>query len=253
VAKRKSATKKSGKTRRRKKKWTLNMNEVVPEIAERVIERLGLDYIGITVEKIYNIIEEIVQGIAESRSTKPSIESLVNRIVRNGMQLRKAIAASLVYEENLTPEQLEFIVSYAPEIAGKAAPKLYRIARKYGLDHIIDSLRHLWIQYGKPTPIECPYCGFRSVTPNLECMVCGAQIEEKTLKKSINFEILLDNMAQSEPVAAMEAASAGFVIYDGERLYPPTMRIHRKFYVELYLSREERERLLKQVQKKIKG
>ncbi|MCE4624781.1 MAG: hypothetical protein F7C35_02815 [Desulfurococcales archaeon] len=255
--KRSSKKEESGRKKRTRsrtrKKWTLDMKTVVPEVSKRVIESLGLDYIGIDIDSIKDLIEDIVSSIAEQRATKPSIDSLVSNIIRNKQLILKAIAAKLLQREDLTPEQVEFIVSYAPEIAGRAAPKLYPLAKKLGLDHVIDTLRYLWVRYGRPTPVECPYCGFRAVTPDLRCAVCGAQVSERDLKERIGFQELLEELAGRSPVAALEAVSAGFVLYDGERLWPPSAARSLSFYIEIYLNRSERELLERAARARITG
>lgn len=223
-----------------RKKWTLDMDTVVPQVASAVIERLGLDYAGIRVDDIRDIVEDIVRGIAESRSTKPSVETLIKKIVKNPLPFKKAVAAKLVTRESLSGEQVEFIVATAPEIAGRAAPRLYREARRLGLEHIVDSLRYLWLRYGRPTPFECPRCGFKALTPELSCMVCGARVDEEEFKSHIGFEMLLREMAETRPSEALEAADSGFVLYDGEKLLPPSRRAQTPLLIELYLTSRER-------------
>ncbi|MCE4628508.1 MAG: hypothetical protein F7C34_05125 [Desulfurococcales archaeon] len=252
-------TRKAGSTRKsrgstsRRKKWSLDMDTVVPEVARRVIERLGLDYAGVSVEDIRDLIEEIVQAIAENRATKPSIDSLVRNIVRNGPALKKAVAAILAQREDLTGEQIDFIIASAPEVAGRVAPRLYTIARKKGMDHVVDALRTLWVTYGRPTPFTCPRCGFRALTPDLTCMVCGASVDEYEFKESIGFEDLLEEMARERPSDALQAAEAGFVLYDGNQLLPPSARVPGKPYMELYLTGREREILRRAATRAVRG
>ena len=251
-AKKSRATTKKSRGSSSRRKWSLDMDTVVPEVARRVIERLGLDYAGVSVEDIRDLIEEIVQAIAENRATKPSIDSLVKNIVRNGPALRKAVAAILAQREDLTSEQIDFIIANAPEVAGRAAPRLYALARRKGLGHVIDALRVLWVTYGRPTPFTCPRCGFRALTPDLTCMVCGASVSESELKDSIDFERLLEEMALERPSDALQAAEAGFVLYDGNQLLPPSARVPGKPYIELYLTRSERELLRRAATRAVK-
>ncbi len=253
MPRRKGSTRKARTNRGKRKTWKLDMEKVAPEVSRAVVERLGLDFAEITEEMIIDIIEDIIQGIAESRATKPSIDSLINNILRNKDPFLKAIASKLVELENHTPEQLEFIVVHAPEAAGRAAPKLYREASRMGLDHIVEALRQLWNRYGKPTPFVCPRCGFRGLTPLLECMVCGATIDEREYKEFIRFRELLKRLAVERPTAAMEIARAGFALYDGTMLVPPSGRRPGALYIELYLSREERETALSIARGRIEG
>ncbi len=219
------------------------------EAAKELESRLGLEGV-ISGEKLVDIVRKIVNSISESRSTKPSLESILKRILAGSHVFLKAVAARLVEEaDSLEPGQLEFIVANAPELAGRAAPVLYRRAVEVGAHHVVDSLRHLWNMYGRPTPIKCPRCGFRAVTPNLTCMVCGAVLDEGEVKDSIGFKELLRDFAErADPRFVDEVLKAGFVLVNHE-VNPPSLRSTLRFYVELYLTSEEKE-LLKVIARK---
>lgn len=211
------------------------MREVIPEVESQ----LGLSYLGLTEKEMRDVLEPIVEGVVESRKTKPSIESIVKRIVSGKPALYKAVAARLLERERLSPEQVEFIVSNAPELAGRAAPRLYHEVKGGNRDYLVDTLRYLWQRYGSPTRIQCPYCGFYSVTPDLTCIVCGRSVEEKDLKEAIRFKEQLAELASrldSQLVA--EILRAGFVLYDGE-VHPPSLQQRAPQAVVLYLTREE--------------
>ncbi len=249
----KSASKSRKKGSRSRRKWTFDTVSAAREIASMILERWGLDLLGIDADFLVEIIYSIVSDIVASRASKPTVEGLYRNLDRNRRFVLKAIAAKLLERESLTPEQLDFILAYAPDLAGKAAPHLYRQAVRAGADHIVDALRALWIQYGKPTPIECPYCGFRSVAPDLTCIVCGKTIEEHDLKKSIRFAEKLEQFADTAPRSlVLEVLSAGFVLYDGE-IKPPSMRSSSPLAVELFLSREEKELLKKRLEERARS
>lgn len=140
----------------------------------------------------------------------------------------------------LTLEQLELVVSYAPQLAGRAAPVLYREAKRLGADHVIEALRSLWLRYGRPTPIKCPRCGFNSVTPDLSCIICGASLEEEEVKETIGFSSMLRAFARSAPaLLILEALRAGYVVVNHE-VKPPSLKRPGSFGVDIYLTREER-------------
>jgi len=224
------------------------------EVAAIVAERLGLDYYGLTPDDVRDIVADIVQGIAANRATKPSIESLVKNILRNKDAFLKAVAAMLLERDKpLTLEQLELIVSHAPQLAGRAAPRLYREAVRLGADHVVEALRGLWRLYGRPTPIRCPRCGFHSVTPDLTCMVCGASLGEEEVKEAIGFREMLALFARSaHPHLIREALRAGYVVVDSE-VKPPSLRRPGEFAVELYLTREERRLLEEELKRREDG
>ena len=211
------------------------------EVAGQLVERLGLDYYGLGASDIMDIVQDVVHGIASSRSTKPSAESIIKNVLRNKDSFLKAIAAKLLERgPPYSVEQLELIVSAAPELAGRAAPLLYHEAKRLEAHHVVEALRDLWRRYGRPTPIRCPRCGFYSVTPNLTCMVCGASLTEEEVKASVGFERLLEDFAsRSEPALVMEVLRAGYVILDDE-VKPPSMRRPGEFGIQLFLTGREK-------------
>jgi hypothetical protein len=182
---------------------------------------------------------------AVARSTKPSAESIVKRILAARHGFLKSVAARLLEKaENLNVDQLEFILAHAPDLAGRAAPLLYEVASRLGADHIIDALRGLWLQYGRPTPLRCPRCGFNAVAPDLTCIVCQSRLDESEVKEAMGFREALRRFAlTADPGLVREAAEAGFVLVNHE-IHPPSVRPLLGFYVELSLSRGEREILL---------
>jgi hypothetical protein len=217
------------------------------DVAGMLVERLGLDYYGLNAESILDIVQDIVQGIVASRSTKPSAEGIVKNVLRNKDSFLKAVAAKLLERgPPYSVEQLELIVGAAPDLAGRAAPLLYQEARRLGANHIIEALRDLWRRYGRPTPIRCPRCGFYAVTPDLTCIVCGANLSEEEVKKAVGFERLLADFARrSEPSLVMEILRAGYVILDDE-VKPPSMKKPGEFGVQLFLTNRER-RILEEI------
>lgn len=221
------------------------------DVAKELASRLGLEDV-IDKDKLIEIVKDIINSISESRSTKPSLDSIIKRVLASSQVFLKAVAARLVEEAySLNQSQLEFIIVNAPEVAGRAAPLLYQRAVEVGAHHVIESLRHLWNMYGNPTPITCPRCGFRAVKPNLTCMICGAMLDEREVKDSIGFnELLRDFAERADPRLVEEVLRAGFVLVNHE-VNPPSLRSALRFYVELYLSRDEKEVLKSIIEKRL--
>ncbi len=238
-------TKEGGKKKKRRtsrKRFKLDVKAVSKDVAEEVVKRLGLDLVGISVDDILDIVENIVSGIAESRATKPSTESIIKRILASKDNFRKAVAVRLfeLKQDDLSLEQLEFIVSYAPELAGRAAPILYKVAKKYNAEYIVSSLQVLWNKYGRRTPLKCPRCGFYAVTPDLTCMVCGAVLSEEEVKRSINFKDRLREFAKEAPTPLLrEVYQAGFIVLN-DKIHPPSMAPRAGFRVEIHLTSDEK-------------
>lgn len=215
-------------------------------ISNEIVSRFGLDLIGLNSNDIRSLVEEIINSIAESRVTKPSEESLIKKFINMKDQFMKSIAARLVENDEINSrERLEFVITYYPELAGRATPKLYQLAKKFNAIDLIDNLRQLWNTYGKPTPIRCPVCGFNSVTPDLVCVICGSILDEKDIKKDIDFknQVLKLKSVYSKKLIE-EIINSGYVIFDGE-IKPPSLQEKDKISIVLHLSKDEKEALLK--------
>ena len=196
---------------------------------------------GVKREEAIPLLEDIALSIAEEYSSKPSPESVAKRALAQRDSLLKAIAARLSEKgERLSLEELEFIVQYSPEIAGRAAPLLYQVARSYGADHLIPALRDLWNLHGKPAGAECPRCGFKALTPDYTCIVCGASVGEEEFKGYVGFERLLESWAhRAPPQLVEEALRAGYVYYEDGGVKAPSEPGSR-LRLQVFLSRAER-------------
>ncbi len=196
---------------------------------------------GVGEDLLAEVLTPIIGDMVDSRSTKPKPEQVSSRLEKSRSYIYKAVAVLLIERlDEYSQEQLEFIVSNAGEAAGRAAPKLYRAASRLGLDHIVDALRHLWRLYGRPMPVKCPRCMFDSLTPDLECIVCGARVGEEEVKSVIGFERLLREYAEAADKGVVrEVLAAGYVYYDGE-IHPPSTRPASGYTLQLYLNRSER-------------
>ncbi|MCE4608536.1 MAG: hypothetical protein F7B61_06240 [Caldisphaeraceae archaeon] len=237
---------------RKKSKARLSEVEIesyADEISRQLVPMLGLDIIEVDASSIKGLVSEIVAAIAESRVTKPTINSIVKKMIASKNNFMKAIASTLISSNEVNSrERLEFLISYAPELAGKASPILYKTAKKLNLQDVIEDLRHLWNLYGRPTPVRCPRCGFNSVMPDLTCIVCNATLSEKEIKDEIGFNELLNNIVSTyNREVIYEIIHAGYVVFDGE-LKPPSMANNDSIEIILHLSREEREALKKTIE-----
>jgi len=216
----------------------------VGEVLAILYPRLGLEYVGVGEDLLAEVLTPIIGEIVDSRSTKPKPDQVASRLEKSRTHLYKAVAVLLIERlDDYTQEQLEFIVSHAGDAAGRAAPKLYKAASRLGLSYIIDALRHLWRVYGRPLPVKCPRCMFDSLTPELECIVCGARVGEDEVKDAIGFRRLLREFAETVDKGIIrEVLAAGYVYYDGE-IHPPSIRPASGYTLQLYLTKSERREL----------
>lgn len=240
---RKRRSSRSGLRRSSKMMSREQLEDLYQKVAERVRGELGLsdDVVGDRV--LRDVLEPIVFDIA-GRVSRPNPESIAKRVILMRDQFLKGVAARLLeFGEELTREQLEFVLVYAPDLAGKAAPLLYDIAVRLGALDLVEGLRDLWEAYGRPTAARCPRCGFKALGPDLACLVCGASISEEELKRSIGFEDMLKRFAKSAPRRLVEEVLAvGYVYYEDGALKAPS-EPQGPHAVRLVLGRREREKL----------
>lgn len=210
---------------------------------DEVVSRLGLDILGLGREDYREILKPVVEGIVSRYSSRPSKEAVTNRIM-NIAQHVYALAAAYLLERDreLTEDQVEFVITNAPMIAARYVQRLYSVVKRLGRNDLIPLLRSAWERYGRPSPIACPYCGFRAVTPDLVCIVCGREIRERDVKQAIGFEERLRELVEFYgPMGAREVLEKGYVLL-GDTLKPPSAGGEGGEIV-LHLSRGEKELL----------
>ncbi|BEP17011.1 hypothetical protein PYJP_03630 [Pyrofollis japonicus] len=231
----------------------IDPHKLTEDILDEVSSRLGLDILGLKREQLVEALRPIVEGILEQYSSRPSKEAIISKIVNTSRNVYMMIAAYIVERiDSLTNEQLEFVINYGEAVAAKHAPKLYAEAKRLGRDDLIPMLRMLWEKYGNPTPIACPYCGFRAVTPDLVCMICGKELSEREVKEAIDFRERLQEMVELYSEREVEdAISRGYVIV-GDVVKPPSYNIEPGNVV-LHLTAEERSFLKKLLMVKREG
>ena len=241
---------KTRRTRRTRRKKTINVEEYVRSIVKDVAERLGLDLLGLKEEEYYEVLGPAIEMVLGEATYKPKVDQIVSRLQRHYDNVAEVISANLVrLKDNFTPEQLEFIISYGRRVAAGAVQKLYKEAVKMGREDLVSQLRQVWHEYGRPTPIPCPKCGFRAVLPDLTCFVCGAVLSEKEVKKAVDFEALLKEFAETASIDEIrEAVERGYVLL-GEYVKAPTAN-RDPWDIEIFLSRDERDYLRKKLLEK---
>ncbi len=198
------------------------VEKVVSEISEELVVRLGLQGL-FTAGDLRDVVENVVQSIIDE-GKKINKSSIIKHIELHKGDVYKYLAVKALNSGDLSKELAEFIVYSAPEIAGKAASELYNLLKDD--KPTLDTLRDLWDRYGRPTPLKCPDCGFRALTPNLTCMICGSTPSEERVKEVNNFvEELKHAIRGWHRRLIEEVITAGYVYYDyiDMGIKPPSM------------------------------
>jgi hypothetical protein len=219
--------------------------KILESILDDAVGQLGLDILGLDRSAYAEMLKPIIEGIVSQYSSRPSKDSILGRLRATAQHVYMYASAYLLEKlDKLTNDQLEFVVSYGGPIAAKYASRLYREAKRLGREDLIPQLRRLWEMYGNPTPIPCPRCGFRAVTPDLYCMICGYTLTEKEAKDAIDFNERLRELVEFySPQEVLETIERGYVII-GDTIKPATANPQPTDIV-LHLTAEEKEFLRK--------
>ena len=247
---RENKEKKTKKTRTKSKRKKINVEEYVKTIVKDVATGIGLDYLGLTDKELEEVLGPVLETLIGDVSYKPKVEQLVKRIQRYYDNVAELISMNLLrVREKLTVEQLEYVITYGRRAVAANIQRLYEEAKRLNRTDLIPQLRYLWEEYGRPTPIPCPRCGFRAVTPDLTCFVCGAVLTEKEVRKAVDFDIMFREFVETASVDELrETLERGYVLL-GETIKPPTS--HRDPWdVEIFLNKHEKELLKKKIYEK---
>lgn len=231
----------------RRRSAAIDVDLLTESVVDEVVRQLGLDLLGLERAEYVEMLKPLVAGLVDQYSSKPSRQTIVSRLVSNPRPVY-LMAAAYVLErrQELTEDQVEFILSNAPEMAAKHVSKLYREAVRHGRGDLVAMLRAAWERYGSPTPVACPRCGFRALTPDLVCIVCGYEASEEEVKRAVDFEERLRELVEFYgPAEAREAAERGYVIL-GEFVKPPTAQ-REPMDIVLHLNERERELLRRMI------
>jgi hypothetical protein len=247
-ARRRSSSRASGVYRGR-----VDPEKVLESVLDDVVSQLGLDILGLDRKAYAEMLKPIIEGIVSQYSSRPSKDAILGKLKATAQHVYMYAAAYLLEKlDKLTSDQLEFVVSYGGPVAAKHVARLYREAKRLGREDLIPQLRRLWETYGNPTPIPCPRCGFRAVTPDLYCMVCGYTLTEREAKEAIDFNVRLQELVEFYPPQdVLETIEKGYVIV-GDTIKPATARPEPTDVI-LHLTNEEKEflrRLLAERRKK---
>ncbi len=231
---------KASSTRRRARRKPPSAKQLIEKGRDEIAQALGLDILGLTEEELTEALEAPVSMVLGA--SKPSIEALIKRLKRHLTNVYSMIAAYILENrDRLTAEQLEFVVAYGGRVAAGAVGRLYDEARRLGREDLVPLLRAAWEKYGKPSPVKCPRCGFRAVTPDLTCTVCGHTVSEDEARRQLGFEEMVKVFAETADERSLkEALEAGVVYVTGTGVWTLRLAPREKPGVIIGLSEEEK-------------
>lgn len=215
---------------------------------DELIEIFGLNMLELTKEEARVIVLRLVD-VLRGESATIDKDTIRRRFTRYIQQIRQLIAQLILeLREELTNSQVEFAVNNIGEAVLSYASKLYKEALRHKREDLVEVLRAAWKAHWTARryvmlPVECPYCKFNSLMPDLGCIVCGASLTEEEVKKYIDFEKLLqDFVKQYSEEDVKKTIMYGYIYLNNLGLKPPTYE-RDKLDIELLLSNKEKEYL----------
>lgn len=189
----KQSTTRRRTSRRRRARKEVNVDSIAKSIYKEIISTLCIDHLNLDEKVQIEIAKEVVSLITSMSQSYTSKTAILQRVSKLKERLGPIISSViLANKRELSQEELEYIIHYGGRALLPHMSELYELCKKSNRDDLINILRELWDKEGHPLPIKCPFCGFASVTPSFECLICGRVVDESTVKEQIGFNDLFD-------------------------------------------------------------
>jgi hypothetical protein len=237
----------------KKRATSINIDKLLDEVFEQVDSMFALTSdLQLPPEKAREIVKELVENIAAGYSSKPSGEAIVKKIKKNQNIISEYIASKILSEsDKLTPSQLEFAIMRGGRAVLSEVDRLYKLATHQGREDLVSLLRHAWNTYGPKGMIECPMCGFNAVSPDRNCLTCGATVSEEYVRKTLGFDEKFDLYLKTASVAELnELLQLGQVLVGEKGVYSPRSRkarLENPVVYVVYLKNSEISRIIEEI------
>lgn len=245
-------SKQEGKQQKKKikKEKFIDAEALLDEYLDEMINGLGLSFLNLSREEYKELIKEpFISAVGEVK-TKPKSSTILNRLLANRDGIMEFLAMKLIRLidiENLSDDQLEFVVYNTKRGIISLAPRLYSILKNRNRQDLIEILKYNWNSYGIVSPISCPRCGFNSVMPDMVCKVCEYEMSMKELKSQIDVIKILTDLKDISLEDFKEILTAGYFYYTPEGPVAPS-KLKRtnnpqQLYFEVILNKDEKKTL----------
>jgi len=238
---------KSKQTKRRssRRRREINIDAWIERNIDDIVRLTGLDLLGLSRDQYIELLKDIIVQLYGSTTSYTKVDVLVRRFRRYADRINPILAvriASMI--DNLSEEQLEFVIyNIGDEVLGVAS-KLYSLAKKYSREDLISILRTKWSnawikRRTQVLPAQCPTCGFNSLMPDLTCLVCDSVISDRKLKEFIKFnERLKELISILSCDEVKDIIRRGYVLLNGLGLKAPSEG-KSQVDIEVYLTSKE--------------
>lgn len=242
----------SGKKERRGKGSVRTRKEVdidswLDKNIDSLVSSLGLEFLGLSREEYLEILKHPVELLYGSTTSRPDVQTIVKRFRRYADNVYPLIALGLLnIREELSADHIEFVVNYIGKAILGVAPKLYREVIRLGKEEVLPLLRRLWRiawieQRSKILPVTCPKCLFNSLVKDMQCLVCGSVISEKSLKEFLDFSNTLNNYIRSLPCSDLsQLIRYDYIVINGNGLKHPKEVREEGIDIEILLDEKDK-------------
>jgi len=235
------ATSKSKETSaRRKPSKSFSIDDLVDKMSGEVLEYLGLNELSIPSDLKTAISREVIEAVTSGYSSKPDVETVLKRIKRNMQNIYELVVFKILESLDAFDEKiLEYVIYRGGKATIPGASKLYSLARKYGREDLILTLQAVWNKHMSRELIECPRCGFNSISTDLSCNVCGNIVSEQYVRTRLDFANKFKMYVESASVAELRSVlELGYVLANSTGVYSPRSKsiVPGRIYYQLYLK-----------------
>lgn len=238
------------KTRKTK---TIDVGNLTEAVFEHVDAIFGFTTIlGMSRDQAFEFAREIVELIASGYSSKPDPEAVIKKIKRNQKSLFEHVVARLLeLIEKPTPQQLEYIITNGGKALLSETGKLYKLSVLYGMEELVDILRHVWNTNRGRGFVTCPKCCFNAIAPDRCCLICNYIVPEDYLRAVLGFDEKFNMYLKTASVAELnEVLQFGYVLLAEKGIYHPRSRramLENHVVYIVYLRKPEISRIIEEV------
>uniref|UniRef100_A0A7C2FF66 Uncharacterized protein n=1 Tax=Thermosphaera aggregans TaxID=54254 RepID=A0A7C2FF66_9CREN len=225
---------------KKKSSKTFSIDDLVDKMSGDVLEYLGLNDLSIPSDLKTAISREVIEAVTSGYSSKPDVETVLKRIKRNIQYIYELVVSKILESmEAFDEKTLEYVVYRGGRAIIPSASKLYSLARKYGREDLILALQATWNKHMPKELIECPRCGFNSISTDLSCTVCGNIVSEQYVRTRLDFTNKFKIYVESASVAELRSVlEIGYVLASSIGVYNPRSKsiVPGRIYYQIYLK-----------------
>ncbi|MEM4528612.1 MAG: hypothetical protein QXS23_05425 [Desulfurococcaceae archaeon] len=198
------------------------------------------------------IIRDVLETVTSGYSSKPDLEAIIRRIRRNRDMIYELIVSKILeHVEKPTPRQLEFIICNGGKAIIPEINRLYKLVLLNNREDLMMVLRYVWEKYGPRGFVQCPRCGFKAISPDNHCIICGHVVTDSYIKSALGFEEKFKTYVKIASVAELrDVLQLGYILVGEKGVYSPRSsraRIENTILYTVYLGKSEVSAIIEEI------